>query len=49
MEIQYMSSQHIKTSSYENRNSKKSISSIVRLIRKTLGLEFGNQARKFHY
>ena len=27
----------------------KSISSIVRLIRKTLGLEFRNQARKFHY
>ena len=26
-----------------------SISSIARLIRKTLGLEFRNQARKFHY
>ena len=26
-----------------------SISSIVRLIRKTLGLEFRNQARKFYY
>ena len=31
------------------RNFRKSISSIVRLIRKTLGLEFRNQARKFYY